>query len=194
MRHKVYLASKSPRRKELLEQVSIEPIIIPTSTDERILKGEDAKDYAKRVSIGKAESGIAEIIKAGLDKNIPLISCDTTVVIESEILGKPSTANDARNMLMKLSGKTHQVFSSITVYGFCKDLLVTETCITEVSFKELSSDEIDCYISTSEPFGKAGSYAIQGYAAAFISNINGSYSCVMGLPLFETIQMLRKVI
>ncbi len=180
---KIALASRSPRRRELLEQISIDYEMIDIDIDERWNENEAPEDYVCRIAIEKARTG-----KAKLDKDIPVLAADTAVVLNGHILGKAENKNEAKAMLEKLSGKTHEVLSAVTVINNQER---TKVSISKVTFKSLSKDEIDAYCKTEEPIGKAGGYAIQGKAAIFIERLEGSYSGVMGLPLFETQQLLN---
>jgi septum formation protein len=179
---KVALASRSPRRRELLEQVGVDYDIIDIDIDENWHENELPEDYVCRIAIEKARAG-----KARLKEAIPVVAADTAVVLDGQILGKAENRDDAISMLETLSGKTHEVFSAVTVIN---EKERTKVNISKVTFKRLSRDEINAYADTDEPIGKAGGYAIQGKAAIFIERLEGSYSGVMGLPLFETMSLL----
>jgi nucleoside triphosphate pyrophosphatase len=182
---KVALASRSPRRRELLEQIGIEYEVIDIDVDESWHENEMPEDYACRIAIEKARTGKA------LHKNdLPVLAADTVVVLDGHILGKAETREEAVSMLEKLSGKTHEVLSAVTVINQQER---TKVNISKVTFKRLSKEEINAYCDTGEPIGKAGGYAIQGKAAVFIERLEGSYSGVMGLPLFETQALLLQV-
>lgn len=195
--NKIYLASKSPRRRELLRQVGIEFELLilrdqtPRGPDvsEEVLDGELPDDYVKRVTKEKAEFAWDTLIYRKLPQR-PVLAADTTVVLDKEILGKPADEKAAYAMLEKLSGKTHHVLTSIAVHHHNQTLQLTQR--SEVTFATLTPEQIRHYCATTEPYDKAGGYAVQGYAARFISHISGSYSGIMGLPLFETIQLLRQ--
>ena len=180
---KIYLASKSPRRRELLNQIGIEFEVIDVEIDESWDGKESPEDYVRRIAIEKARAG-----KMLINNNLPVLAADTAVVLEGHILGKAENRDDAKAMLERLSGKTHEVLSAITVI---KEQEHSRVNISQVTFKDLSKQEIDDYCNTDEPIGKAGGYAIQGKAAIFIEQLEGSYSGVMGLPLFETYQLLN---
>ena len=179
---KIILASKSPRRQELLKQIGIEFEVLDVDIDESWDGHESAQDYVRRVALEKARSG-----KAMTDKNRPLLAADTAVVLNGQILGKAETSDDAIAMLERLSGKTHEVYTAVTVVAAQEH---TRLNISKVTFKDLNQKEINDYCKTGEPVGKAGGYAIQGRAAVFIERLEGSYSGVMGLPLYETMNLL----
>lgn len=179
---KVALASRSPRRRELLEQIGIKYEVIDIDIDESWHEGEDPEDYVCRIAIEKARAG-----KAISNNKLPMLAADTAVVLNGHILGKAENKCDATAMLETLSGKTHVVLSAVTVIN---NLERTKISTSKVTFKYLSKEEINTYCDTDEPIGKAGGYAIQGKAAVFIERLEGSYSGVMGLPLFETQQLL----
>ena len=191
-----YLASQSPRRHQILRDIgaSFKPLYLiegigpDADFDESILEGENPLDYVSRVSMLKARAGQQYLRKSRL-VNAPVLSADTTVAINEIILGKPVDENDARQMLERLSGQTHDVISVVSMC--CENKMEQKTSVTEVTMKQLSNDEIQRYIESNEPFGKAGGYGIQGQASLFISRIEGSYSGVMGLPIFETARLLE---
>ncbi len=180
---KIYLASRSPRRRELLKQIGIDFELVDIEVNEDWDGQELAEDYVCRVSREKAHAGVAMV-----SPDVPLLAADTAVVLDGEILGKADTALMATDMLTRLSGKTHSVLSAVTVVSESTRTLINES---QVSFRPLTAEEIEAYINTGEPLGKAGGYAIQGYAAAFIEKLVGSYSGVMGLPLYETYELLN---
>lgn len=195
--HKIYLASKSPRRRELLRQIGIEFELLVLrdqgprgpEVSELVLPGEAADAYVTRVTREKAERAW----KIMFLRRLPLrtvLAADTTVVLDGKILGKPADMKEAMDMLRSLSGKTHQVMTSVAVQN--DDEIWQQTQISEVTFAPLTDEIIRAYCSTSEPYDKAGGYAVQGQAATFITRIVGSYSGIMGLPLFETSQLLRQ--
>lgn len=194
----IYLASKSPRRQELLNQIGIRFIVLDVPAqdsanadmvDETVLANENAADYVNRLSRDKAECAWQYLISHDIVKH-PVLTADTTVVLDNLILGKPQNKVEALEMMERLSGKTHQVLTSVAIKNgdFFSQLLQT-SCVT---FAALSSDTIEAYIHTSEPYDKAGGYGIQGLAGKFIKHIEGSYSGIMGLPLYETSELLRK--
>ena len=179
------LASASPRRKELLEQVKIPFIVVPSHIDENGEKGEPC-DIC---------SGLAE--KKALSLYSPsngnwILGADTIVVKNGIIMGKPMDAGEARYMLENLSNGDHEVVTGFSIVDPSGCIARTSYVSTTVRFKKLTCDEIDSYVKTKEPFGKAGAYAIQGFAAQWITRLEGSYSGVMGLPLFETMELLRQ--
>lgn len=178
------LASASPRRKELLEQIGARFEVISVDIDERPKMNEAAEDYVQRVAREKAEAGRRRRMK----ENLPVLAADTSVVVDGTILGKPTNAEHAFTMLQLLSGRRHHVFSAVCLYGDSQEIVLNKT---EVSFRTLDPSEIEAYWHTGEPCDKAGSYAIQGMGALFVSTINGSFSGVVGLPLFETAQLLK---
>ena len=195
--HKIYLASKSPRRRELLRQIGVEfELMLPRDRgargpeiSEAVLPGEAARDYVERVTREKAEYAIQTMLWRKLPIR-PVLAADTTVVLDERILGKPAEVADARNMLASLSGRTHQVLTSVAVHTLNETWQVTQS--SEVTFGKVPDNVIDIYCATQEPYDKAGGYAIQGVAAAFVEHIQGSYSGIMGLPLFETAQLLQQ--
>ena len=192
----IYLASQSPRRRELLAQIGVAHELLLPAPDEDaeslevVLEGEAPQTYVERVTALKLIAARARLAKAG-GKNCPILCADTTVAMGNTILGKPEDASDAKRMLRALSGQTHRVFTAIAIgWG---DREAQACCESRVTFAPLSDAEIDDYVASGEPMGKAGAYGVQGRAAAFIARIEGSYSGIMGLPLFETAQALRAV-
>jgi septum formation protein len=182
---KVILASASPRRAELLRQIGVEFEVRAVDIDETPKLGEKAQDYVRRLALEKAKAA-REFYQ---HENVIIIGSDTSVIVDEEILGKPSDKEHALSMLKKLSARTHKVMTSVAVLG------MQETCIVninQVTFAEITDKELDQYWQTGEPRGKAGSYAIQGKAAMFITHLEGSFSGVMGLPLYETAQLLKQ--
>ena len=178
------LASGSPRRKSLLSDLDIDFLVVPADVDESSLVGEDAKTYVARVATLKAQT-VRESYP-----NAVVLAADTTVDRDGEILAKPVDAADAALMLRSLSGREHFTHTAVCVaHGDLVDTVVVSTAVT---FRSLSTEEIDWYVRTGEPLDKAGAYGIQGRAAAFVSSISGSVSNVVGLPLAETIGLLRK--
>jgi len=179
------LASASPRRLDLLRQIGVDPdLVVPADLDERALKGELPRAHAGRLAAEKAASVATDYPDAFV------LGADTVVACGRRILGKADSEPEARQFLALLSGRRHRVFGGVCMIGPDGQ---TRLCVvqTAVTFKRLSSGEIDGYISQDEWRGKAGAYAIQGRAAAFVRRINGSYSNVVGLPLFETMTMLQ---
>jgi len=181
---KIYLASKSPRRHELLKQIGIDFEVININIDESVNKNEMSLNYVHRIAAEKARAG-----KKFSKNNLPVLAADTAIVLDNVVLGKAECEEDAIDILNKLSGRTHDVLSAITVINKKE---MTKVNISKVTFKILSKDEISCYCNTDEPIGKAGAYAIQGKGSALIKKLEGSYSGVMGLPLEETYQLLSK--
>lgn len=179
---KIILASASPRRQELLKQINIRHQIQIVDIDETPHSDESPYDYVQRLAIEKATACVQKF-----HPKLPVLAADTSVVFNGKIMGKPKDENDAFTMLRELSGNTHQVFTAIALFGQKQHAALS---ITDVTFKTLSDAEIRAYWHSGEPLDKAGSYAIQGVASAFIERINGSFSGVMGLPLFETAQLL----
>ncbi|WP_332855236.1 Maf family protein [Duganella sp. S19_KUP01_CR8] len=194
---KIYLASKSPRRRELLRQVGIDFELLLLRSDgprgpdvtEDVHPGEAALDYVSRVAREKAAFAADLVVKRRMAPRA-VLAADTTVTIDGAILGKPATPNEAIAMLQQLSGRTHQVLTAIAVHS--ADFAGQITQVSDVRFGVLSPAAIAAYCATSEPYDKAGGYGIQGPAAQFIEHITGSHSGIMGLPLYETAQLLRQ--
>ena len=197
-RPSVYLASKSPRRQELLRQIGVDftPLLTreaagrPRDIVEIPRADELPLEYVKRVARAKASVGWQVMGKRGLAPK-PMLGADTEVVQDGTVLGKPGDAAGAVEMLRRLSGQTHQVSTAVAV-SWNKEINMVVSS-SRVSFRALTDDEIERYVATGEPFDKAGAYAIQGRGAAFVSHLEGSYSGVMGLPLFETAELLAKI-
>jgi septum formation protein len=202
----ILLASGSPRRHEILDQLGIPHGILrvpsPEGEDEPVLPNERPEDYVRRTALEKAQRAFAWLSGGGRPAHVPdhwpdiwayapILCADTTVILDSQILGKPVDAQDAAAMLAKLSGRRHAVHTAVVLAsdGRLDDIV----SISEVEFRTLSSHDIDEYCASGEPMGKAGSYAIQGRAAAFIRHMSGSHSGVMGLPAFETTELLRRL-
>lgn len=184
MAAQLILASASPRRKELLEQLKLEFIVHPVELDETPKPNEAALVYVERLAAEKSA------LCASLpNTNLPVLAADTAVVLDGRIMGKPVNKEDALDMLSKLSGYTHKVFSAVSLRGKEHWQAVN---ITEVTFRKIAEAEMHAYWKSGEPADKAGSYAIQGLGGLFVESINGSYSGVVGLPLFETAQLLAK--
>jgi septum formation protein len=187
----IYLASGSPRRRELLRQIGVSFRVIGAELDETARSGESAAAYVSRLAEAKAAMGWegSRDLRGGDLRGAPVLAADTAVVLEGEILGKPADMNDAIAMLLKLSGRAHQVLTAValrTVGG-----LEVKVSRSSVAFRSIDPGEARAYWDTGEPRDKAGAYAIQGYAAVFIADLEGSYSGVMGLPLFETAELLK---
>ena len=180
------LASASPRRRELLDQVGLRYRVAPAEVDEMMFPGEAATDYVLRIAAEKARQA-ASADTSGL----PVLAADTSVVLDGVILGKPGDALHAADMLRRLSGRSHEVLTAVVLL-LGDGTEFSELGVSRVTFAGLESGWINAYCATGEPLDKAGAYAIQGFAAQRISRIEGSYSGVMGLPLFETVQLLKK--
>ncbi|WP_372759948.1 nucleoside triphosphate pyrophosphatase [Pseudoalteromonas sp.] len=180
----VYLASASPRRKELLTQLGIEFTQFSVDADERQLASELPRDYVERLARLKASSGVA----LGYTDR-PVLGSDTVVVIDNQCLGKPRDKADFTDTLQRLSGRTHQVLTAIAFAS--EDKVLSCIVTTDVTFKRLTDDEINAYWQSGEPHDKAGGYGIQGLGGRFVSHISGSYFAVVGLPLYETEQLLH---
>ena len=194
---KIYLASKSPRRRELLRQIGVEFELLMLRNDgprgpdvtETIHPGEPAADYVARVCREKAAFAWSMVQSRRLPAR-PVLAADTTVTIDGDILGKPASKTEAIAMLERLSGRTHQVLTSVAVHH--QDMIEQVTQVSDVRFATLSAASIKAYCATQEPYDKAGGYGIQGLAALFVEHIDGSHSGIMGLPLYETATLLRK--
>ena len=194
---KIYLASKSPRRRELLRQVGIDFDILSLRSDpargidvsEDTFADEPAQDYVARVAREKGAFAWNVLHMRRMPLR-PVLSADTTVALDGAILGKPAGKEEAEAMLRRLSGRTHQVLTTVAVRT--QDFADSFTQISQVRFAELTPAAIHAYCATAEPYDKAGAYGIQGLAAAFIEHIEGSHSGIMGLPLFETARLLRQ--
>jgi septum formation protein len=182
----LYLASQSPRRRQLLEQVGIRFETIDVDVPEVRAPGEPALDYVSRVAREKAGAGLLKL--AGVAGAI-VLGADTEVVLDGEVFGKPDNAAHASAMLARLSGRVHETISVVWCAAAGREQRAVN--VSEVEFAALSPADIASYVASGEPFGRAGAYAIQGRAAGFIARLNGSYSGVMGLPLFETLALLR---
>ncbi len=192
---RLYLASQSPRRSALLDQLAIDHVVLAADDEEdvealeRRLGNESPRAYVRRVTRLKAEAALRRIARQGLPP-APVLVGDTTVAVDQTILGKPADADEARGMLQFLSGRTHRVLTAIAIA--CGDRIEEALSESRVRFRRLAASEIEAYLATDEPFGKAGAYAIQGRAAAFVARIAGSHSGIVGLPLYETMQLLRR--
>jgi septum formation protein len=186
------LASASPRRAELLRQLNIPHRIMAADIDERRLAGENIEQCVQRLARAKALQVQQRVTAAGTGRDavLPVLGADTVVVIERELLGKPRDRADALEMLRRLSGRTHEVLSAVALASASG--LRQRLSRSEVRFRALSTQECEAYWDSGEPAGKAGAYAIQGLGAVFIESLHGSYSGVMGLPLFETAQLLAE--
>lgn len=222
----IYLASRSPRRLQLLQQIGIDARLLLDEDEARaealeaVQPGESPTRYVERVAMAKAKAarerlealmaqwpmiGDADAMNAASDANgmsspglqayppLPLLAADTTVAIGGRILGKPADAEDAARILGELSGRTHRVLTTVVVISASGRKTRMRTQVSRVQFARLKPADIDWYVATGEPMGKAGAYGIQGGAARFVRRIEGSYSGIMGLPLFETGLLLQQV-
>ncbi|HEY9381741.1 MAG TPA: Maf family protein [Burkholderiales bacterium] len=194
---RIYLASRSPRRRELLKQIGVpfDVLVLREHTarirdlDETPHPGEDPQAYVERVCREKAEAGWLRVVQRQLPR-LPVLAADTTVCLDNQIFGKPADRAEAVAMLRQLSGREHRVLTAVALaYDTTLNFVLNENV---VRFRVLEDDEIGQYVDTGEPYDKAGAYAIQGRAAAFIPEILGSYTGVMGLPLYETATLLRR--
>ena len=193
----IYLASRSPRRRELLHQIGVEHEVLTQrikpargpDVNEDVRPGEAPRDYVMRVCRDKAESGWTRIEQRKLPLRA-LLAADTTVCMGEEIFGTPADATEAGGFLARLSGCEHEVLTAVALKY--QDRLELALSSTRVRFRVLARAEIDRYVASGEPMDKAGAYGIQGHAGAFITEIRGSYSGVMGLPLYETAQLLKR--
>ncbi len=191
----IYLASQSPRRRQLLEQLGVGyELLLPGDDEdaegmEAVLPGEAPLAYVKRVTHLKLQAALKRRKARGL-KAAPVLCSDTTVALGRQILGKPADAKDATRMLSALSGQTHRVLTAVSLGTDKKQVQIVS--ISKVRFANMTPAQIKAYVASGEPMGKAGAYAVQGRAAAFIEHISGSYSGIMGLPVFETAQLLRE--
>ncbi|OCH25203.1 nucleoside triphosphate pyrophosphatase [Aliivibrio sp. 1S128] len=195
MTTQVFLASGSPRRKELLALLGYQFEILSVDVEEVHQSDETPLMYVERLSKDKAKAGVEALAKAEMteqieNKNVPVLGSDTIVVIDGVILEKPKDFEDAKRMLLALSGRQHQVMTAVTLAT--PETTRTKTVITQVWFRTLSIKEIEQYWESGEPCDKAGSYGIQGSGGRFVSRIDGSYHAVMGLPLMETDQLLHQ--
>lgn len=191
----IYLASQSPRRRQLLEQLGVRHELLLAGPEEdaealeAVIPGEAPEAYVARVTQAKLDAALARLTARGLPPALVLCS-DTTVAVDAQILGKPADAADALRMLRLLSGRKHRVITGVALgLGGQREALLN---VSEVEFSAVDDIELKRYVDSGEPFGKAGAYAIQSQAAAWIRHIAGSYSGIMGLPLFETAQLLKR--
>jgi septum formation protein len=182
----IYLASMSPRRQELLQQIGVEHTLLKVEIDETPNPGEPPVDFVRRLALEKARAGHAQLVEAD---TMPVLGADTAVVIGDTIMGKPHDRVHGIAMLEQLSGRTHQVMTAVALVGAHEAVLVS---ISDVTFDTLDAGVCEAYWATGEPADKAGGYAIQGLASAFVTRLEGSYSGVVGLPLNETAALLRE--
>lgn len=195
---KIALASQSPRRKQLLEQLALamkfEVVLLAPAAHEDaeslevVLAHEAPRDYVGRVTALKAQAGLKRLAAQGLP-DMPVLASDTTVALGQDILGKPTSPEEAKAMLRRLSGQVHQVFTAVALVS--EGQRVEALSVSDVKFGALSPDWIDWVVATGEPMDKAGAYAIQGHAGAVIEWVRGSPSGIMGLPLFETSELIQ---
>lgn len=191
----IYLASQSPRRRQLLDQLGVRHELLLPGADEdaealeAVQPGELPDAYCARVTAAKLDAALARRAARGLPP-APILCADTTVAVDALILGKPQDEADAARMLQLMSGRRHRVITAVAMADGIQRAATLN--VSEVEFAPLSAAQIDRYVASREPFGKAGAYAIQSQAAAWIVNISGSYSGIMGLPLFETASLLAK--
>ena len=194
---RIYLASRSPRRRDLLKQIGVpfellllrEDLRRGADVDETPMPDESPGVYVLRIAGAKVHTAVRQIAYRGLPQK-PVLAADTTVVFEDRIIGKPQNAEDAARILRTLSGREHQVLTAIALA--LRDRIETQISVSRVWFHELSDADIRHYIATGEPLDKAGAYAIQGRAGSFVTRIAGSYSGIMGLPLAETAELLNR--
>lgn len=188
---RLWLASGSPRRVELLRQLGVAHQQRVAEIDESPLPGEAPYDYVQRMALGKAQALSRRLSQQGpSDYHEWVLGADTTVYRGADIFGKPKNKQDGLQMLQRLSGGTHEVLTAVALVS--QNTIKQRVSVSKVRFKSLTAEEMTAYWDTSEPEGKAGGYAIQGFGAAFIEDLCGSYSGVMGLPLFETAELLRE--
>ncbi|QEY16281.1 septum formation inhibitor Maf [Cellvibrio sp. KY-GH-1] len=185
----LYLASQSPRRRELLDQIGVMHSVVRVSVPEQMATGESALAYVQRLAREKAAAGFAELQQQKLPL-APVLGADTLGLIDGVVLEKPRDKAHARQILRQLSGRTHEVITAIALHSQTQQ--AQRLAVTRVTFRELSDAEIDAYWETGEPQDKAGGYGIQGLGAVFVKEIHGSYSCVVGLPIEATCELLRE--
>lgn len=185
--YRLYLASNSPRRRELLDQIGVTYRVLRVEVDESARAGEDAAALAQRLALAKAHAGRAELPQ---EDGRPVLGADTVVVCDRHILGKPRDRADALAMLATLSGREHEVLTAVALADHRRERVLLSR--SRVGFRDISAAEAEAYWASGEPADKAGGYAIQGLGAVFVADLTGSYSGVMGLPLFETAQLLNE--
>jgi len=184
----IVLASASPRRLQLLQQIGVHARVLAVPVDEVMLPDEQPLDFVQRLALEKARCGYELMSRQGIV--LPVLGSDTIVELEGEVFGKPVDTEQAESMLAKLSGRVHNVHTAVAVKTAEAEYSALSS--SQVEFSALSDEMIKAYVATGEPMDKAGAYGIQGMAAQFVKNLNGSYSGVMGLPLFETAELLAK--
>jgi septum formation protein len=182
----LFLASQSPRRRQLLEQLGVQFAVVDVDVPELHREGEPAEDYVSRVAREKAGAGLLQL--SGVAGAL-VLGADTEVVLDGEVFGKPADATAATAMLQRLQGRRHRVISTVWIISGGREEHATS--LSEVSFAAMDESAIAAYVASGEPYGRAGAYAIQGLAAAHIDHLSGSFSGVMGLPLHETARLLR---
>ena len=189
----IYLASGSPRRRELLQQIGVRFTVMSASVDESVLPGEKPLDYVCRLAQAKADAVLSRVEMEGQLLR-PVLGADTTVVLGDRILGKPGHEEEAVSMLLSLSGQAHKVITAVALASDNADYadMLLAYSVTEVRFRVIEEAEARRYWHTGEPVDKAGGYGIQGLGAVFVENLSGSYSGVVGLPLFETANLLQQ--
>jgi septum formation protein len=191
----LYLASQSPRRRQLLEQIGVRFVLLPPDDAEHaealeaVRPGERPEPYVRRVTLAKLRDARARLRRSGGDASAPILAADTTVALGRRILGKPADGDEAHRMLRALSGRSHRVISGVALWTGRRTIAALS--VSRVRFAALPEATIAAYVAGGEPFGKAGAYAIQSGLAAWVEHLQGSYSGVMGLPLYETAQLLR---
>ena len=183
----LHLASQSPRRRELLGRIGVPFGVLDLEIPEQRAPGEPAEEYVRRVAREKAGAGLLEVMTV---PGAVVLGGDTEVVLDDEVFGKPGDEADAAAMLRRLSGRTHRVISAVSLVSAEREAQAVST--SEVTFAELDEEAIARYVASGEAMGRAGAYAIQGIAQIFISHLSGSYSGVMGLPLYETACLLQE--
>lgn len=194
----LYLASQSPRRRQLLEQIGVRyQLLLPNESGdiaedaeaiEAVLPSELPEHYVQRVTGLKLDAAVARHVRRGLAP-APILCSDTTVALGNEILGKPESPQHAAHMLQSLADQTHKVLTAVAIQHDAQRFAALS--ISHVTFAPMSKAEVDAYVASGEPMGKAGAYGIQGRVAAYVARIDGSYSGIMGLPVFETSQLLK---
>lgn len=183
----LHLASRSPRRAELLSRLGLDFGVIDLDIPEQQGAGEPAADYVRRVAREKSGAGLLQVVAA---PGAVVLGADTEVILDGAVFGKPADAEDAASMLLRLSGRTHEVITAVSVVSAAREAQAVS--VSQVTFGTLSDADINAYIASGEWQGKAGAYAVQGRAQAHIAHLSGSYSGVMGLPLFEAAGLLRQ--
>lgn len=182
----IILASQSPRRKQLLDQLGIKYKVVPSNIEEKMNPRLKPRSQAEQLSLQKAET------VANKHPHAIIIAADTIIVLKDEILGKPTSLSDAKRMLSKLSGKMHFVITGFTIYDTTSQKMITDSVVTKVYFKKLSKREIDNYVTTEQLMDKAGAYAVQEKGALFVEKIEGDFFNVVGLPIFAVSEQLKK--